>query len=81
MNEKTKLTQGEIKRKLNIYCVHRLLCDNKDLGMADTDIWAEIKNLFESTDYNLQMELRPIEMIWGDTKAVDELLRDNAKRV
>lgn len=61
--------------KLNNYCVHRLLWENKRLGMNDKDIWAEIKDLFQSEDYNLFMELRPIEMIWGDTSKIDDLLK------
>ena len=62
--------------KLNLYCIHRLLLDCKQLGQADKDMWTDLKELFQSADYNLSMELRPIEILWGDTKGIDGLIKE-----
>ncbi len=62
--------------KMNMYCIHRLLWDSKQLGQPDKEIWTDLKELFQSADYNLSMEIRPIEMVWGDTEKVDQILKD-----
>jgi hypothetical protein len=71
-----KLSVKETTCKLNMYCIHRLLWDNKRLGQTDKDIWMELKELFQSADYSLSMELRPIEMLWGDTQGIDNFMKE-----
>jgi len=68
--EQWKVAQG----KVNMYLIHKLLWEIKALGISDVDTWKDLKELFQSTDYNLQMELRPIEFVWGDTSEIDKLL-------
>ena len=74
--EEKKPDLSKTRRKLNLYCIHRLLWDCKALGQADKDMWTDLKELFQSADYNLSMELRPIEMLWGDTKEIDMLIKE-----
>jgi len=75
MTEEQEKALEKITGKLNMYCIHQLLWDSKRNGLKDVDIWTDLKEMFQSADYGLQMELRPIEMVWGDTEAVNDLLR------
>jgi len=70
--------EDEVRCKLNVYCIHKLITDCKQAGMPDKDIWRDIKECFQSSGDKLEMEVRPIEMLWGDTKKIDELLQAKA---
>ena len=72
MSEEKKL-QGIIS-KLNMYCIHKLLWDCKRSGTPDKEIWRDLKECFQSGDYGLDMELRPVDMLWGDTNGINEYL-------
>ena len=72
--------QANLQCKINMYCIHRLLMDNKRIGMPDKKLWEELKNLFQSADYNLTMELRNVEQVWGDTSTVDQMLKEKSER-
>ena len=77
MSKDDKKPNGkEMTCKLNMYCIHRLLWESKHLGQPDKDIWMELKELFQSADYNLAMELRPVEMLWGDTQGIDNFMKE-----
>jgi len=65
-----------VQIKMNLYLIHKMLWEMKQNGHKDVEIWKDLKELFQSADYGLQMELRPIEMIWGDTKEINDILNN-----
>ncbi len=74
-SQEERTSQKVLNWKLNLYCIHKLLWDSKQSEQPDNEIWADIKELFQSVDYGLQMELRPIPMIWGDITEIEKILK------
>ena len=71
--------EDEVRCKLNVYCIHKLIMDCKNAGMPDKEIWADVKECFQSSGDKLEMEVRPLEMLWGDTTKIDLLLQTKAE--
>lgn len=69
---------GSVENKLSLYMIHKLLWECKQNKLPDVAIWTHVKEMFQSADYGLQMELRPINMVWGDTTSIDNILKDLA---